>query len=58
MKVSSMASVAALVAAQIIVTVKLAHAGVATQVPEPASLALLGAGAAVVAVGAWWKNRK
>jgi PEP-CTERM motif len=46
------------VAAQLLTIVGNAHAGTATHVPEPASLALLSAGAAVVAVGAWWRNRK
>ena len=58
MKVRSIASVAAVVAAQIVVTVQIAHAGTIIAVPEPTSLALLGAGAAAAAVGAWWKNRK
>jgi hypothetical protein len=57
MKVRSIASVATLVAAQIVMTVQSAHAG-AVSVPEPASLTLLGTGAAVVAIGVWWKNRK
>jgi hypothetical protein len=43
---------------QMFLTVSTANAGVVTAVPEPASLALLGAGAAVVAAGAWWRNRK
>jgi len=46
------------IALQIFVTVSNANAGVVSTVPEPASLALLGAGAAVVAAGAWWRNRK
>ena len=33
-------------------------AGVVSTVPEPGTLTLLGAGAAIVAVGAWWRNRK
>ena len=46
------------VAAQILLTAGSAHAGASTvPVPEPASLALLSVGAAVVAAGAWWKNR-
>ena len=46
------------VAAQILVTVGTAYAGVPVSLPEPGSLALLGVGAAAVAVGAWWRNRK
>ena len=34
-----------------------AHAGV-VNVPEPTTMGLLGVGAAVAAVGAWWRNRK
>jgi hypothetical protein len=47
------------VAAQILFIAGSAHAGFATvQVPEPTSLALLSIGAAAVAAGAWWRNRK
>ena len=49
------------VAAQILIAIGSAHAGNTNggiHVPEPASLALLSVGAAVVAAGAWWKNRK
>ena len=34
-----------------------AHAG-SVNVPEPTTMGLLGVGAAVVAVGAWWRHRK
>jgi len=48
----------ALVAVQALVIVSGAHAGIIATVPEPTTLTLLGAGAAVVAVGAWWRHRK
>lgn len=57
MKIHSMASIAALVGLQIALGVTTAYAGVA-HLPEPTSLTLLGIGAGVVAVGAWWRNRK
>jgi len=47
-----------LVAVQALVIVSRAHAGILVTVPEPTTLTLLGAGAAVVAVGAWWRHRK
>ena len=51
---------AAIVAAQLLLVVASAHAGEppVAAVPEPMTLSLLGAGAAVAAVGAWWRNRK
>ena len=50
---------AAVVAAQLLLVVSSAHAGgPVVNVPEPMTLSLLGAGAAVAAVGAWWRNRK
>lgn len=50
---------AAIVAAQLLLVVASAHAGgPVVNVPEPMTLSLLGAGAAVAAVGAWWRNRK
>ena len=48
----------AAVVAQMLIVVGTAHAGVVSNLPEPGSLALLGVGAAAVAVGAWWRNRK
>jgi len=57
MKIRSVAAIVALVGVQVALSVSTAHAGVA-HVPEPTSLTLLGIGAGVVAVGAWWRNRK
>ena len=57
MKIGSVASIVALVGLQIALGVSVAHAG-AVRIPEPTSLTLLGLGAGVVAVGAWWRNRK
>jgi len=48
----------AAVVAQMLIVVGTAHAGAVSNLPEPGSLALLGVGAAAVAVGAWWRNRK
>jgi hypothetical protein len=45
------------VVASLVLVAGTAYAGVAN-VPEPTSMGLLGIGAAVAAVGAWWKNRK
>jgi len=45
------------VVASLVLVAGTAYAGVAN-VPEPTSMGLLGVGAAVAAVGAWWKNRK
>jgi uncharacterized membrane protein YdcZ (DUF606 family) len=57
MKIGAVVSIVALVGMQIVLGANVAHAGVA-HVPEPTSLTLLGVGAAAVAVGAWWRNRK
>ena len=43
--------------ASLVLVAGTASAGFAN-VPEPTSMGLLGVGAAVVALGAWWKNRK
>ena len=50
----------AAVAAPMFLVVRAVQAGdvLVAQVPEPTTMALLGAGAAVAAVGAWWKNWK
>ena len=53
----SIPAIAALVGIQIGLVVRAAHAAI-VPAPEPSSLTLLGAGAAVVAIGAWWRNRK
>jgi hypothetical protein len=50
--------VAVVAALQIFFNVSNAHAGVAGTVPEPGALTLVTAGAAIVALGAWWRNRK
>ena len=48
-----------LVAAHVLVVAHAAHAGIpTTPVPEPSTLMLLGAGAGVVGIGAWWRSRK
>jgi hypothetical protein len=46
------------VVAQSLIVVGTAHAGNVSTMPEPGSLALLSIGAAAVAAGAWWRNRK
>jgi PEP-CTERM motif len=57
MKARFVALTVGLVGAHVALGVNYAYAGVA-RVPEPTSLALLGVGAAAVAVGAWWRHRK
>jgi hypothetical protein len=47
-----------LVAVQVVLVASAAHAGSVVRVPEPTTLTLLGAGAAVVAVAEWWRHRK
>jgi hypothetical protein len=51
-------SITATVVAQLLLVAHAAHAGAPIQVPEPGTLGLLGAGAAVAALGAWWRHRK
>jgi PEP-CTERM motif-containing protein len=54
---SKAVAVAAAIAVQLSLAAGVAHAGI-TAVPEPTTLGLLGVGAAVAAVGAWWRHRK
>jgi hypothetical protein len=57
--VNSKALTLAAVAAQVLLVVGAAQAGIGTvPVPEPTTMGLLGIGAAVAAVGAWWRHRK
>jgi len=53
----SWVSIAAIVVALLFLVAHAAHAGTAP-VPEPGTLGLLGSGAAIVALGAWWRHRK
>jgi hypothetical protein len=57
MKTQATLSAIVAAAAYSLMLVPDAFAGV-TLVPEPGTFLVLGAGAAVVAVGAWWRNRK
>jgi hypothetical protein len=50
-------SITVTVMAQLFLVAQAAHAG-AVPVPEPGTLGLLGAGAAIAALGAWWRHRK
>ena len=51
-------SIAVIVAAQLVLVAHAAHAGGPFQVPEPGTLGLLGSGAAIAALGVWWRHRK
>jgi len=53
----SVVLIVALVGMQIALAVTTVYAGT-PRLPEPTTLTLLGIGAGVVAVGAWWRNRK
>jgi hypothetical protein len=57
MKTQATLSAIVAVAAYSLMLVPDAFAGV-VRVPEPGTFLVLGAGAAVVAAGAWWRNRK
>jgi hypothetical protein len=58
MKTQATLSAIVAAAAYSLMLVPDAFAGVIIRVPEPGTFLVLGAGAAVVAVGAWWRNRK
>ena len=54
-------SIAVIVVAQMVLVAHAAQAGdnfPPVAVPEPGTLGLLGAGAAIAALGAWWRHRK
>ena len=57
MNIKRIVGVAAVVALQATMAVSYAYAG-AVPLPEPTTLALVGIGAGIIAVGAWWKNRQ
>ena len=51
--------IAVIVLAQLFLVAHAAHAGAPpVPIPEPGTLGLLGSGAAIVALGAWWRHRK
>jgi Flp pilus assembly protein TadB len=51
--------IAAIVTAQVFAMVTAANAGAPIAlVPEPTTLSLLGAGAVIAGIGAWWRHRK
>lgn len=51
-------AIAALVSAHVLAVVTGASAGTPVPLPEPTTLSLLGAGAVIVGIGAWWRYRK
>ena len=52
------ASITVSAVAQLFLVAHVAHAGRIISVPEPGTLALLGSGAAIAALGVWWRHRK
>ena len=51
--------IVAIVTAQVFAMVTAANAGeLIALVPEPTTLSLLGAGAVIAGIGAWWRHRK
>jgi len=51
--------IAAIATAQVFAMVTAANAGEPIAlVPEPTTLSLLGAGAVIAGIGAWWRHRK
>jgi len=51
--------IAAIATAQVFAMVTAANAGeLIALVPEPTTLSLLGAGAVIAGIGAWWRHRK
>jgi hypothetical protein len=57
----SLSVIASLVAMQLVFVADTVLAGIGEpplQVASPATLVLLSSGAAVVAIGSWWRNRK
>jgi len=51
-------SIMVIAAAQLFLVANAAHAGRSVTVPEPGTLGLLGSGAAIAALGVWWRHRK
>ena len=58
MKNQTILSAIVVAAAYSLIAVPHAFAGAVTRVPEPGTFMLIGTGAAVLAVRAWWRNRK